>query len=77
MARAAMEGINKLLSITIKEESVCFGELLRSFYFFAQISKLFSFFWWLQSSFRNQPIFFPVHLDALDITAFTIYIAYL
>lgn len=35
MARAAMGGINKLLSITIKEQSVCFGELLKYFYFFA------------------------------------------
>lgn len=41
MAHAAMKGINKLHSITIKEQSLCFGELLRNIFFFVQISKLF------------------------------------
>lgn len=42
MAHATMEGINKLLSITIKEQSVCFGELLKNFYIF--ISYIFLYF---------------------------------
>lgn len=66
MAHAVMEGINKLLSVTIKEQSVHFGELLKIFTSLSEYPNIFLF-WWLQSFFKNQSksVLSPVHLGCL------------
>lgn len=64
MAHATMEGINKLLSITINEQSVCFGELLK---IFISLSNQTVYFIYIHIyPLLEISLFFPIELSAIS-----------